>query len=95
VGGNYTLPLMNNVLATCLCFFFNNFSATLPVIQTVSVTGETNTVVAPTSVIAVTTTATGIGMSQQPQGGSDDITAVMGQGLFTNRTEDSDDDYDV
>lgn len=41
--------------------------------------------------ITVGTAATGSGTSQQPQRGTDDIAT---QGLFVNRTDDSDDDYD-
>lgn len=37
----------------------------------------------------------GSGMSQQPQGGSDDIAVAMGHGLFADRTGESDDDYDA
>ena len=57
----------------------------LPVIQ------EMNTAVIPTPVISATTST---GVSQQLHGGSSDI-AAMGQGLFSNQTEDSDDDYDA
>jgi len=58
----------------------------LPVIQ------ETNTAVIQTPVISATTST---GMLQQLHGGSSDI-ATMGQGLFSNQTEDnSDDDYDA
>jgi len=58
----------------------------LPVIQ------ETNTAVIQTPVISATTST---GVLQQLKGGSGDI-ATMGQGLFSNQTEDnSDDDYDA
>ncbi|XP_065921001.1 dr1-associated corepressor-like [Dysidea avara] len=60
-------------------------SSALPVIQ------EMNTAVIPTPVISATTST---GVSQQLHGGSSDI-AAMGQGLFSNQTEDSDDDYDA
>lgn len=67
-------------------FFFS--CSDLPVVQAV---GVTNTFVIPSPVITVGTAATGSGTSQQPQRGTDDIAT---QGLFVNRTDDSDDDYD-
>ena len=68
--------------------FFSSCS-NLPVVQAASVT---NTVVSPLITVATASTATGSGMSQQPQRGHDDIVT---RGLFANRTDDSDDDYDI
>ena len=73
------------------CFLYFN-SSNLLAVQAV---GVANTAVVPSPIITVANTATGSGMSQQPQRGGDDIVTTMGQGLFASRTEDSDDDYDA
>ena len=61
----------------------------MPAVQPVSVT---NSVIVPAPTISVAMGSSGT--SQQPAGGSDDIATTMAHGLFANRTEDSDDDYD-
>ena len=58
----------------------------LPVIQATAVT---NTLVVPSPMVTVTTGSSTT--SQKPQMGADMATP----GLFANRTDDSDDDYDV
>ena len=70
-----------------MLFFFS--CSTLPVVQAAS---ATNTLIVPSPMITVATAATSSGTSQQSQRDANDITT---QGLFANRTDDSDDDYDI
>ena len=92
VGGRlyyeYYLLLMYKLspVFITLVLIFN--CSTLPAVQPVSVM---NNIVVPAPTISV---AMGSSTSQQPAGGSDDIATTVAHGLFANRTEDSDDDYD-
>lgn len=98
VGGKL-VTVMNNLLSGCypvchyLSFCLSNCS-NFPAIQAVGIT-NIDTIPSPVITVAAAATAMGSGMSQQLQRGGDDIATTVGHGLFANRTEDSDDDYDA